>query len=112
MKDLRKKKLEDTFSWDQRFKIAKSITRGLVCIHSRRVLHRDMKSLNILLDKDMKAKISDFGLSKMKIETQKTLSTLRVPNDVYGSLLWKAPETFLTDLDTHCLRCKCHSKTI
>jgi len=97
MKDLRKKKLEDTFSWDQRYKIAKSITRGLFCIHSKRVLHRDMKSLNILLTKKMKAKISDFGLSKIKIETQKTFSSLYVSNDVSGTICWKAPETFSID---------------
>jgi len=94
LKYLRKKKLEDTFCWDKRYQIAQDITRGLFCIHKNRVLHRDMKSLNILLDQNMNAKISDFGLSQIKIETQKTLSTLRVPNNGCGSLLWKAPETF------------------
>jgi len=63
LQDLRKKKLEDTFSWDKRYQIAQDITRGLLCIHTERVLHRNMNSLNILLDKNMTAKISGFSLS-------------------------------------------------
>jgi len=58
------------------------------------VLHRDMKTQNFLLDKDMKAKITDFGLSKIKIETQKTFSSLYVPNNVYGTICWKEPDIF------------------
>jgi len=74
--------------------MAQDITRGLLLMHSQGVLHRDMKSLNILLDKDMTAKISDFGLSKIKTKSQTTSSNLYVQNNVFGSLLWKAPETF------------------
>jgi len=63
-------------------------------MHSQGVLHRDMKSLNILLDNDLTAKISDFGLSKIKTKNQTASSNIYVQNNVFGSLLWKAPESF------------------
>jgi len=91
---LRKRKNETSFSWEKRYKMAQDITRGLLLMHSQGILHRDMKSLNILLDKDMTAKISDFGLSKIKTKSQTTTLGLYVQNNVFGSLLWKAPETF------------------
>jgi len=91
---LRKRNIESTFPWDKRYQMAQDITRGLLLMHSQGVLHRDMKSLNILLDQNMTAKISDFGLSKIKTKSQTTSSNLYVQNNVFGSLLWKAPETF------------------
>ncbi|GJS21837.1 protein kinase, ATP binding site-containing protein [Tanacetum coccineum] len=58
-----------TLTWVQRLRISIGVARGLVCLHSKdgplqRVLHCDIKSPNILLDENWKAKISDFGLSK------------------------------------------------
>jgi len=95
--NLRKNNLEDSFFWDERYKIAQDITKGLLCTHESKVLHRDMKSANILLDLNMTAKISDFGLSKIKKGTQMISAAHGVTNDVFGSLLWKAPETFSMD---------------
>jgi len=88
----RKKNLVSTFSWDKRYQMAQDITRGLILMHSKGILHRDLKSLNILLDQNMIAKVSDFGLSKIKTKSQTTSSSLQ--KNVFGSLLWKAPETF------------------
>ncbi|PWA66858.1 hypothetical protein CTI12_AA112870 [Artemisia annua] len=57
-------------TWPQRLKICLDAAKGISFLHDpngahQRVLHCDIKSANILLDKNMNAKVSDFGLSKM-----------------------------------------------
>ncbi|PWA93618.1 protein kinase-like domain, Phloem protein 2-like protein [Artemisia annua] len=57
-------------TWTQRLRICIDAAKGLSFLHDpngtqQRVLHCDIKSANILLDKNMTAKVSDFGLSKM-----------------------------------------------
>ncbi|KAL8246277.1 hypothetical protein R6Q59_007493 [Mikania micrantha] len=61
---------DDKLSWLQRLKISLGVARGFSYLHNamgpqHRVLYRDIKSSNILLDENWEAKISDFGLSKI-----------------------------------------------
>ena len=49
-----------TIPWSNRLQIASDIAEGMAFLHSRGLIHRDLKSLNILLDHTGKAKIADF----------------------------------------------------
>ncbi|KAL7612711.1 hypothetical protein Lser_V15G06119 [Lactuca serriola] len=62
-------------TWEQRLKICLGAATGVKYLHSglgehSRVIHRDLKSANILLDENMEAKICDFGLSRLSPRNQ------------------------------------------
>ncbi|WVZ66194.1 hypothetical protein U9M48_015452 [Paspalum notatum var. saurae] len=78
-------------NWEQRYNIIKGIARGLQYLHedSRvRVVHRDLKASNILLDENMNPKISDFGLAMIFQRDQ----TQAVTNRIFGTYGYMAPE--------------------
>ncbi|TQE00753.1 hypothetical protein C1H46_013692 [Malus baccata] len=73
--------------WPTREKICIGIARGLAFLHEEsalKVVHRDIKTTNILLDQDLNAKISDFGLAKLDDEENTHIST-RVAGTMLGS---------------------------
>ncbi|KAK7405360.1 hypothetical protein VNO78_06609 [Psophocarpus tetragonolobus] len=77
--------------WPMRFKILNAIARGLLYLHqdSRlRIIHRDLKASNILLDNNMNPKISDFGLARMCGSDQVEGKT----NIIVGTHGYMAPE--------------------
>ena len=64
--------------WKTRKKICIEIAKGLAYLHEEsrlKIVHRDIKASNVLLDMDLNAKISDFGLAKLDEEENTHIST-------------------------------------
>ena len=64
--------------WPARKKICVGIAKGLAFLHEEsllKIVHRDIKITNILLDRDLNPKISDFGLAKLDEEKNMHIST-------------------------------------
>ncbi|KAL0300970.1 UNVERIFIED_CONTAM: putative LRR receptor-like serine/threonine-protein kinase [Sesamum radiatum] len=76
--------------WETRYDICLGVARGLAYLHEEsrlRIVHRDVKASNILLDSDLTPKISDFGLAKLYDENKTHISTR-----VAGTIGYLAPE--------------------
>lgn len=82
-------------TWEERKKIARGAAKGLCFLHHNcipHIIHRDMKSSNVLLDHELDARVSDFGMARLisALDTHLSVSTLAgtpgyVPPEYYQS---------------------------
>ena len=93
------RKQKKKFSLKAVIRILIGVARGMAYLHGKGVIHRDLKSGNILLDKNWNAKIADFGISRieeeMEIEGTGATGGGVTPKDIMtqiGTPRWMAPE--------------------
>ena len=84
-------------SWERKVALAMDIVRGVNALHLLPppfgpVLHRDLKSLNVLLDEHERACISDFGLSRVEHRVDDGDFFTFAPSELTGTVHWRAPE--------------------
>lgn len=78
-------------TWEERIQVLKNVATGILYLHEGwevKVLHRDIQANNVLLHKDMNARLGDFGLARMHDHQGQVVSTTRV----IGTLGYIAPE--------------------
>ncbi|KAG6590747.1 TKL/DRK protein kinase [Phytophthora cinnamomi] len=79
----------ETIPWKFKLRMMLDAARGIQYLHSKRIIHRDIKSHNFLVDDDWRVKVADFGISKV-LDTDTAFTQC-------GTTGWVAPEVLLDE---------------
>jgi TPR repeat protein/Ran GTPase-activating protein (RanGAP) involved in mRNA processing and transport/predicted Ser/Thr protein kinase len=79
---------KERLEWPERMQIISDLAEGVAYLHQKKILHRDIKSLNVLLNDQGRAKLTDFGLVQVKRES------LMSTKGAVGTVAWMPPESF------------------
>ncbi|KAL6141284.1 hypothetical protein ACLB2K_059574 [Fragaria x ananassa] len=82
-------------TWEERIKVLKDVACGILYLHEgweAKIMHRDIKASNVLLDKDMTARLGDFGLARVHHPGELSGTTTQV----VGTVGYMAPELVRT----------------
>ena len=83
---------EPGLSYSEKLQIALDTSKAMHFLHASRVIHRDLKSANVLLDGNGRAKVADFGLAEVHQTMQQSVTA------VPATPAWMAPEAFRNGL--------------
>jgi len=73
-------------AWHRRVQMALDVALGMAYLHDKKIVHRDLKSPNLMVEKNWAVRVGDFGQTKVKSHTQAKFSTMQ------GTFAWMAPE--------------------
>ncbi|KAH0834797.1 hypothetical protein J3R83DRAFT_10398 [Lanmaoa asiatica] len=90
-------RLHNTLTRLQRLVLLNGVACGLLYLHSKHIVHGDLSGANVLIHKDGRACIADFGLSTLL--TELGASTFATSHHAKGSLRWMAPELIMVSED-------------
>jgi len=77
-----------TMKWRRRLSILRDVAKAMVYLHEKRVVHRDLKSMNVIITKNWVAKVCDFGLAR-------SLPKGCNPTIDVGTIPWMSPEVLM-----------------
>ena len=80
--------LERQWNDKRKLAVASDVVNGVAFLHSRRVAHRDLKSHNVLYDRDLRIKLCDMGVSAVKAKAAQSVQF----ESCVGTPAWMAPE--------------------
>jgi len=100
MYDLLRNELIPDLPGPLRIRLAYQAAKGMHFLHSSKVFHRDLKSMNLLLDAKWNVKVSDFGLTRLGTDASPNSSGGKRRNEIIeGTVQWLAPEALASDPD-------------
>jgi len=72
-------KKKGNLSWAMRLKFAKHAAKGVAYLHAKKLIHRDLKTDNLLVNNEWKCKVADFGISTVKPAITRTMTCIGTP---------------------------------